>query len=161
MDVIIFGSGESKSQFMDQLPLFTISCNMARPYADLIFAIDAPIIESILTGHVKGFETQSIFTTMPNYDAFDSSKRILLIDDRRFFTGQGLGTGTIAIGCALKLGFKRIFLSGFEFTKGGGGTIKLYDVASTDDFQRIYRIGEALPNLPIPQITEDEFLRNV
>lgn len=162
-NAIIFGSGKSKFDYPQDLKInwmFKISCNMAYPNADLIFAIDDPIIEKLLSKDIEGFRTQSIYTTVSNYERFDYDKRVLLIDDRRYFTGQGLGTGIIAIGTALKLGFDNIFLSGFEFTKSGSSIVKLHDIISSkDDLSKIFRIADVfIDDIPINQITVHDFL---
>ena len=95
------------------------------------------------------------------FERYNYSKRIMLFDEDRLFGGQGLSTGTIAIGACLKWGFDRIFLSGFDFSIGGGSLEKLnYVINSKSDYSKIYRISNnIIEKLPINQIKPTDFER--
>ncbi|SVA15458.1 uncharacterized protein METZ01_LOCUS68312 [marine metagenome] len=159
MNILLFGRGPSRDDLKKVPNIYTISCNENYPNANLIFAIDDPIIDKLLANKFKGLEHQTIFTNYRLFERYNYSKRIMLIDEDRLFGGQGLSTGIIAIGAALKWDFNKIFLSGFEFTKGGGTLIKLHKVInSKKDFSKIYRIANnKIDGLPINQITFEEF----
>ena len=85
----------------------------------------------------------------------------MLFDEDRLFGGQGLSTGTIAIGACLKWGFSRIFLSGFDFSIGGSNLEKLnYVINCKSDYSKIYRISNnIIEELPINQIKPTDFER--
>jgi len=143
MQAIIFGSGSSRV-LVDKVPeyLFTVSCNLAYPTANLIFAQDEPIIEKLEKRDVKGLTTQAIFVPLRMYERY-GGKRVMLIDEDKLWpNSQGLSTGILAIGTMLKLGFNKIYLCGFEFTKGGG-TLQKLSVIGSSNFDKLYRIVDS------------------
>ena len=161
MNILLFGRGPSRTDLKKVPSIYTISCNENYPNANLIFAIDSPIIDGLLANKFKGLEHQTIFTNYKIFERYNYSKRIMLFDEDRLFGGQGLSTGTIAIGACLKWGFSRIFLSGFDFSIGGGSLEKLnYVINSKSDYSKIYRISNnIIEELPINQIKPTLFER--
>ena len=140
MEAIIFGSGPSRA-LIDKVPdhIFTVSCNLSYPNANLIFAQDEPILEKLERKDVKGLTTQVIFAPFRMYERY-GGKRVMLIDEDKLWpNSQGLSTGILAIGTILKFGFDSIYLCGFEFTKMGGTLQKLGVIGSTN-FNKLYRI---------------------
>ena len=81
MEAIIFGSGPSRV-LIDKVPdhIFTVSCNLSYPNANLIFAQDEPILEKLEKRDVKGLTTQAIFAPFRTYERF-GGKRVMLIDE--------------------------------------------------------------------------------
>ena len=161
MNILLFGRGPSRTDLKKVPSIYTISCNENYPNANLIFAIDSPIIDGLLANKFKGLEYQTIFTNYKIFERYNYSKRIMLFDEDRLFGGQGLSTGTIAIGACLKWGFSRIFLSGFDFSIGGSNLEKLnYVINSKSDYSKIYRISNnIIEGLPINQIKPTDFER--
>ena len=161
MNILLFGRGPSRADLKKVPSIYTISCNENYPNANLIFAIDSPIIDGLLANKFKGLEHQTIFTNYKIFERYNYSKRIMLFDEDRLFGGQGLSTGTIAIGACLKWGFSRIFLSGFDFSIGGSNLEKLnYVINSKSDYSKIYRISNnIIEELPINQIKPTDFER--
>ena len=161
MNILLFGRGPSRTDLKKVPNIYTISCNENYPNANLIFAIDSPIIDGLFANKFKGLEHQTIFTNYKIFERYNYSKRIMLFDEDRLFGGQGLSTGTIAIGACLKWGFSRIFLSGFDFSIGGGSLEKLnYVINSKSDYSNIYRISNnIIEELPINQIKPTVFER--
>ena len=161
MNILLFGRGPSRTDLKKVPSIYTISCNENYPNANLIFAIDSPIIDGLLANKFKGLEHQTIFTNYKIFERYNYSKRIMLFDEDRLFGGQGLSTGTIAIGACLKWGFSRIFLSGFDFSIGGSNLEKLnYVINSKSDYSKIYRISNnIIEELPINQIKPTVFER--
>ena len=161
MNILLFGRGPSRADLKKVPSIYTISCNENYPNANLIFAIDSPIIDGLLANKFKGLEHQTIFTNYKIFERYNYSKRIMLFDEDRLFGGQGLSTGTIAIGACLKWGFSRIFLSGFDFSIGGSNLEKLnYVINSKNDYSKIYRISNSIiEGLPINQIKPTDFER--
>ena len=161
MNILLFGRGPSRADLKKVPSIYTISCNENYPNANLIFAIDSPIIDGLLANKFKGLEHQTIFTNYKIFERYNYSKRVMLFDEDRLFGGQGLSTGTIAIGACLKWGFSRIFLSGFDFSIGGSNLEKLnYVINSKSDYSKIYRISNnIIEELPINQIKPTDFER--
>ena len=161
MNILLFGRGPSRADLKKVPSIYTISCNENYPNANLIFAIDSPIIDGLLANKFKGLEHQTIFTNYKIFERYNYSKRIMLFDEDRLFGGQGLSTGTIAIGACLKWGFSRIFLSGFDFSIGGSNLEKLnYVINCKSDYSKIYRISNnIIEELPINQIKPTVFER--
>ena len=161
MNILLFGRGPSRTDLKKVPSIYTISCNENYPNANLIFAIDSPIIDGLLANKFKGLEHQTIFTNYKIFERYNYSKRIMLFDEDRLFGGQGLSTGTIAIGACLKWGFSRIFLSGFDFSIGGSNLEKLnYVINCKSDYSKIYRISNnIIEELPINQIKPTVFER--
>ena len=161
MNILLFGRGPSRADLKKVPSIYTISCNENYPNANLIFAIDSPIIDGLLANKFKGLEHQTIFTNYKIFERYNYSKRVMLFDEDRLFGGQGLSTGTIAIGACLKWGFSRIFLSGFDFSIGGSNLEKLnYVINSKSDYSKIYRISNnIIEKLPINQIKPTDFER--
>ena len=161
MNILLFGRGPSRADLKKVPSIYTISCNENYPNANLIFAIDSPIIDGLLANKFKGLEHQTIFTNYKIFERYNYSKRVMLFDEDRLFGGQGLSTGTIAIGACLKWGFSRIFLSGFDFSIGGSSLEKLnYVINSKSDYSKIYRISNnIIEELPINQIKPTDFER--
>ena len=161
MNILLFGRGPSRADLKKVPSIYTISCNENYPNANLIFAIDSPIIDGLLANKFKGLEYQTIFTNYKIFERYNYSKRIMLFDEDRLFGGQGLSTGTIAIGACLKWGFSRIFLSGFDFSIGGSNLEKLnYVINCKSDYSKIYRISNnIIEELPINQIKPTVFER--
>ena len=165
MDAIIFGRGPTRS-LIDQVPieLFTVSCNLRYPNANIIFARDEPILEKILKEETKGFENQFVFTTLREYEKFDSSTRIMLVDEDRLWpNNQGLSTGILAIATILNFGFKKIYLCGFTFENSGGTLEKLSQIIHKNLFNKLYCIVEKPLSLspPTPNfITREIFYKN-
>ena len=162
MDVIIFGRGPTRS-LIDQVPieLFTVSCNLHYPNANIIFARDEPILEKILKEETKGFENQLVFTTPREYEKFDSSTRIMLLDEDRLWpNNQGLSTGILAIATMLNFGFKKIYLCGFTFENSGGTLQRLSQIIDKKSFNKLYCIIKEplLLDPPTPNfITQKDF----
>ena len=161
MNILLFGRGPSRTDLKKVPSIYTISCNENYPNANLIFAIDSPIIDGLLANKFKGLEHQTIFTNYKIFERYNYSKRVMLFDEDRLFGGQGLSTGTIAIGACLKWGFSRIFLSGFDFSIGGSNLEKLnYVINCKSDYSKIYRISNnIIEELPINQIKPTDFER--
>ena len=161
MNILLFGRGPSRADLKKVPSIYTISCNENYPNANLIFAIDSPIIDGLLANKFKGLEHQTIFTNYKIFERYNYSKRVMLFDEDRLFGGQGLSTGTIAIGACLKWGFSRIFLSGFDFSIGGSNLEKLnYVINCKSDYSKIYRISNnIIEELPINQIKPTVFER--
>ena len=162
MNAIIFGSGPSRT-LIDKVPthIFTVSCNLSYPNANLIFAKDEPILEKVLKEKTPGFEDQLVFTTPREYEKYSYSGRLMLVDEDNLWPrSQGLSTGILAIGIILRLGFRKIYLCGFSFDKVGGTIEKLLTV--TSKFDRLYCIVEEplLLEPPTPNfITQKNFYK--
>ena len=159
MEAIIFGRGPTKD-LIQEVPnnIFIASCSMHFPNADLIFAQDDHIFDKILGKDVTGFNTQMIFAPLRVYEKYAGTRVMLIDEDKLFPNSQGLSTGILAIGVMLKLGFKKLYLAGFDFTSPGGTIEKLLSV--TTEFNKLYCIVEEplLLNPPSPNfITKEAF----
>lgn len=113
----ILGAGPSKKLLDDyRPPMFSISPNMHYPNADLIFAMDDPIIKLLLK-KPEGFENQLIFTTPQKYKQYHEIPRITKFahlehfDEKRSFS-----SGSNAIGLATLMRFDEIYLLGMDWT---------------------------------------------
>ena len=143
MKAIIFGSGPSRA-LIDKVPahIFTVSCNLSYPNANLIFAQDEPILEKLNARDVKGLTTQAIFAPFRMYEKFGGKRVMLLDEDKLWPNSQGLSTGVLAIGTMVKLGFNKIYLCGFEFTKERFPFRKLGIIGSSN-YDKLYRIVDS------------------
>ncbi|MBT7896989.1 MAG: hypothetical protein HN564_08305 [Flavobacteriales bacterium] len=164
MNAIIFGSGPSRT-LIDKVPahIFTVSCNLSYPNANLIFARDEPILEKVLKEKTPGFEDQLVFTTFREYEKYSDTSRVILLDEDKLFSyNQGLSTGTLAIATMLNFGFKKIYLCGFTFEKPGGSLQKLLQVIGKSSFSKLYCIGGELLLLepPVPNFITKEVFYN-
>mgnify|MGYP003121652493 FL=1 len=104
------------------------------PNADIIFARDESVLENIIKEKTKGFEDQLVFTTPREYEKYSDTGRVMLVDEDNLWPrSQGLSTGILAIGVILRLGFRKIYLAGFDFTSGGGTINKLLTVLTSKE----------------------------
>ena len=163
MKAIIFGGGPTKA-LIDTVPkdIFTVSCNMYFPNANIIFARDECTLEKITKEKLKEFEKQLVFTTPREYENYFDSGRVMLIDEDKLWPrSQGLSTGILAIGTLLRFGFEKIYLCGFTFENPSGSLEKLLTVTSKLD--KLYCIVEEplLLDPPVPNfITKEVFYKN-
>ena len=112
MEAIIFGGGPTKN-LINEVPtnIFTVSCNMYFPNADIIFARDESVLENIIKEKTKGFEDQLVFTTPREYEKYSDTGRVMLVDEDNLWPrSQGLSTGILAIGVILRLGFRLVLI---------------------------------------------------
>ena len=164
MNAIIFGSGPSRT-LIYKVPtdIFTVSCNLSYPNANLIFARDEPILEKLLKEKTSGFEDQLVFTTFREYEKYSDTGRVILLDEDKLFSyNQGLSTGTLAIATMLNFGFKKIYLCGFTFEKSGGSLQKVSQVIGKSSFSQLYSIVEKplLLEPPVPNFITKEIFYN-
>jgi len=113
----ILGAGPTKELLGEyRPPMFCISPNMHYPGADLIFAMDDPVIKELLK-KPQGFENQLIFTTPQKYKHYHEIARITKFahldhfDEKRSFSSGGN-----AIGLATLMRFDEIYLLGMDWT---------------------------------------------
>lgn len=116
----ILGAGPSKKLLGNYRPqMFSISPNMHYPNADLIFAMDDPIIEALLK-KPKGFDNQLIFTTEQQYKRFKDFSRIVKFSHLQHFDEKrSFSSGGNAIGLATLMRFDEIYLLGMDWTDSG------------------------------------------
>ena len=164
MKAIIFGGGPTRA-LIDTVPkdIFTVSCNMYFPNADIIFARDECTLEKITKETTKGFENQLVFTTPREYEKYSDSGRVMLIDEDKLWPrSQGLSTGILAISTILRFGFEKIYLCGFTFENTSGSLQKLSTIVERKFFNNLYCIVEKplLYEPPTPNFITKEIFYN-
>ena len=113
----IVGAGSTKYNALPSRHNFYISTNLHYPNANIIFAQDDPILDMLLKRKTEGFLTQPVFTTPQKYRDYKDYERCLEFDYRQFYNCSSLSSGLNAIVLAQFLGFKHIFLAGFNFAE--------------------------------------------
>lgn len=113
MECNVIGGGDSKA--LAKPNYFTIGTNLHCSWANIIFAIDEPILEQLLRKNVYGFTDQLVFTTPKIYPRFKDNIRCYEFDSKKWKkTTNSLSSGTNAIVLAHILGFTTINLYGFD-----------------------------------------------
>jgi len=112
MECNIVGGGPSKS--LVKPDRFTISTNFHCSWANIIFAVDEPIVESLLRKNVDGFTHQLIFTNPKVYPRYKDYYRCYEFDYKNWVKSHSLSSGLNAIVLSHTLGFNTINLYGFD-----------------------------------------------
>lgn len=109
MKVNIVGGGPSKALVT---PVnFTIGTNLHCKWANIIFAVDDPIIKKLVADSNLN---QFIFMTPQPYKFFKEYKRCYEFDSRKWFNTSSLCSALNAVALAYVLGFEEFNLYGFE-----------------------------------------------
>jgi len=108
----IVGGGDSK--VLAKPDYFTIGTNFHCEWANIIVAIDEPVLEQLLRKNIDGFTHQLIFTTPKVYSRFKDHPRCYEFDSKKWAKSHSLSSGLNAIVLAQVLGFKTINLCGFN-----------------------------------------------
>ena len=111
----IIGAGSSKYNALPNRHNFYISANLHYPDANIIFAQDNPILDKILKKRIDGFCNQPVFTTPQKYRDYKDYERCYVFNYRQFYNTNSLSSGLNAVVLAQFLGFKHIYLAGFDF----------------------------------------------
>ena len=126
MQCNIVGGGESKNLVTPGL--FTIGTNFHCTWANIIFAVDEPVVKRLITNSNM---TQLIFTTPQTYKSFNNDKKCYEFDSKKWFNTSSLcsALNAIALGCVL--GFKDFNLYGF-------------DKVQQNDKEKLTKLGQVL-----------------
>jgi hypothetical protein len=108
----IVGGGDSKS--LAQPDAFTIGTNFHCEWANIIFAVDEPVLDKLLRKNIDGFTHQLVFTTPKTYPRFRDHPRCHEFDSKKWVKSHSLSSGLNAIVLAHSLGFSTINLYGFS-----------------------------------------------
>lgn len=108
----VVGGGESKTLASPER--FTIGTNFHCYWANIIFAVDEPVVEQLLRKNIDGFSHQLIFTTPKVYPRFKDSIRCYEFDSKKWKNTNSLSSGLNAIVLAQILGFTTLNLYGFD-----------------------------------------------
>ena len=122
----IVGGGETKH--LAKPGTFTIGTNLHCLFANIIFAVDEPILITLLTdSDVK----QLVFTTPQSYTLFSYYKNCYEFDSKNWFNTSSLcsALNAVALGCVL--GFNEFNLYGFEKVQ-------------QNDKQKLVKLGQIL-----------------
>ena len=103
----IVGGGVSKR--LAEPNKFTIGTNFHCVWANLIFAVDEPIIRELLSKTDK-----LIFTTPKVASKYRRTGRVFDFDSKRHYNTNSLSSGVNAICLANQMGFDTLYLFGFE-----------------------------------------------
>jgi len=109
MIVNIVGGGDSKALVTPGN--FTIGTNFHCEWANIIFAVDEPMIKKLIADNNL---TQLIFMTSQKYKFFNEYKRCYEFDSRKWFNTSSLCSALNAVALACVLGFEEFNLYGFE-----------------------------------------------
>ena len=109
MIVNIVGGGDSKALVTPGN--FTIGTNFHCEWANIIFAVDEPMIKKLIADNNL---TQLIFMTSQKYKFFNEYKRCYEFDSRKWFNTSSLCSAINAVALACVLGFEEFNLYGFE-----------------------------------------------
>jgi len=109
MTVNIVGGGDSKALVTPGN--FTIGTNFHCEWANIIFAVDEPMIKKLIADNNL---TQLIFMTSQKYKFFNEYKRCYEFDSRKWFNTSSLCSALNAVALACVLGFEEFNLYGFE-----------------------------------------------
>jgi len=109
MIVNIVGGGDSKALVTPGN--FTIGTNFHCEWANIIFAVDEPMIKKLIADNNL---TQLIFMTPQKYKFFNEYKRCYGFDSRKWFNTSSLCSALNAVALACVLGFEEFNLYGFE-----------------------------------------------
>ena len=103
----IVGGGDSKS--LAQPDAFTIGTNFHCEWANIIFAVDEPVVKDLLR-----LKNQLVFTNPKVYIRFRHDSKCFSFDSKQFYRTSSLSSGLSAICLANLLGFTKINLYGFD-----------------------------------------------
>lgn len=112
MECNIVGGGPSKS--LVKPDRFTISTNFHCSWANIIVAIDEPILDKLLRKNVDGFTHQLVFTSPKVYPRYKDYPRCYEFIANKWVKSHSLSSGLNAIVLAHALGFTKIHIYGFE-----------------------------------------------
>src|SRR6056300_203707 len=108
----IVGGGESK--VLTKPDAFTIGTNFHCEWANIIFAVDEPVLDKLLRKSIDGFTHQLVFTTPKTYPRFRDHPRCYEFDSKKWIKSHSLSSGLNAVVLAQVLGFNTITLYGFD-----------------------------------------------
>ena len=109
MKANIVGGGPSKALVTSAN--FTIGTNLHCKWANIIFAVDEPIIKKLVADSNL---SQLIFMTPQTYKFFNEYKRCYEFDSRKWFNTSSLCSALNAVALGYVLGFEDFNLYGFE-----------------------------------------------
>ena len=112
MECNIAGGGPSKSLVKPER--FTIGTNLHCDFANIIFAVDDPMLDQLLRKNVDGFTHQLVFTNPKVYPRYKDYHRCYEFDHKKWVKSHSLSSGMSAIVLAHALGFTKIHIYGFE-----------------------------------------------
>jgi hypothetical protein len=108
----VVGGGSSKTLATPNY--FTIGTNFHCKFANLIFAVDDPVLDQLLRKKIEGFTEQVVFTTPKVYPQYKDYHRCYEFDSKKWVKSHSLSSGLNAIVLAHALGFNNINLFGFD-----------------------------------------------
>jgi len=112
-ECLIIGAGPSKSLLEGYIPdIFTICPNLHYPTANILVAIDEPIVKDI----IKNYQ-QPLFTTLYWKERYLLHPRVFSIEPKDYFGTGSYSSGLRAVALATLFNFSKIYLSGFDFYK--------------------------------------------
>jgi len=93
---------------------FTIACNMHYKNANMLVAIDEPIIKKMLEDNISGYNKQPIVMNKKIGQYYTDSARTIIFDYQNYYNINSISSGLLAIAFANYLNFKVINLIGFD-----------------------------------------------
>jgi len=115
MIVNIVGGGASK--VLATPDNFTIGTNLHCNFANIIFAVDDPMLDQLLRKNLDGFTNQLVFTNPKVFPRYKDHPRCYEFNSHKWVKSHSLSSGLSAIVLAQVLGFKTLNLFGFEHIK--------------------------------------------
>lgn len=112
-ECLIIGAGPSKSLLEDYTPnIFSICPNLHYPTANILVAIDEPLIKDIIKNY-----TQPLFTTLYWKERYSLHPRVFAIEPKDIYGTGSYSSGLRAVALATQFNFNKIYLCGFDFHK--------------------------------------------
>lgn len=126
----VVGGGTTKDNVF--LKYFTIGTNFHCTKANIICAIDEPIVNKLLVDNSDSI--QFIFTTRSIQEKYNNYARCYKFDYNDYYNINSLSSGLLALALADKLGFSTIYMFGFDnlLIKSHHQTIKFNTIKNTN-----------------------------
>jgi hypothetical protein len=96
---------------------FVIGTNFHYKNANILVAVDEPIVKKFIIGHIVGFDTQPIFTNRKVGQYFTDSHRCFSFNYQNTHNIGSVSSGLLGIMLADFLGFREVTLLGFSYLK--------------------------------------------
>jgi len=96
---------------------FIIGANFHYKNANILVAVDEPIVKKIIRDNLEGFNTQPVFTNIKVGQYFTDSHRCFVYDYQKVHNIGSISSGMLAVMLADFLGFVNVTLLGFSHIK--------------------------------------------
>lgn len=125
----IVGGGKSKALATSNY--FTIGTNLHCNFANIVFAVDNPILDKLLKD--SRLNNQLVFTTPQQYPFYKDYKECYEFDSQKWFNTSSLCSALNAVALGYVLGFTEFKLFGF-------------DKIQQNDKNKLNKLGQILDN---------------